>query len=73
MAGRKSDNNAIERVCAPSGFIDVEFDGERGYLGIVYGEAGASYGRVEFGGTPYIDDLIGALQRLREKVKKYEE
>jgi hypothetical protein len=73
MAGKRSDNNAVERISAEGGgTIDVEFDGTKGYVGM-FEETGKPYVRVMVGGAPWIKDLIGALQRLHKKVAKAEE
>lgn len=72
MAGKREDNTQIERVCGTGGNIDISELGGKAVIGI-FVKNGLPYVQVELGGTPYIDDLIGALKRVRRRVAKAEE
>ncbi|OGG77709.1 hypothetical protein A3B35_03680 [Candidatus Kaiserbacteria bacterium RIFCSPLOWO2_01_FULL_54_24] len=74
MGGKKSDNNDVERVVVMNGMVDIEFDPQSGkaYLGVT-DDLSKMYNRVEFGGVQWIEDLMGALQRLKNKVAKAEQ
>lgn len=74
MAGEKRNNTTVERVTLMGGTADVEFDAEAGkaYLGLM-AENATPYVQVEFGGVPWVDDLIGALQRMKKQLKKSEQ
>ena len=71
MGGGKNINLAIERIATLGGHIDVGLEDETVMLG-VFTEAGGPYIRFELGGVAYIDDLIGALRRVRRRAKKAE-
>ena len=73
MAGAEKDNSKVERVLLGGGYADVEFEPEgKAYLGL-FEESGKPYIRASFDNSANIDDLIGALQRLKKKVAKSEE
>ncbi|MDE2071258.1 MAG: hypothetical protein KGI70_00790 [Patescibacteria group bacterium] len=72
MAGKKSDNIAVERVTGMDGDVDISFDEQRGYA-ILSLREGNAFVEMELGGVPYIEDLIGALQRVKKKAQKTEQ